>query len=185
TSCDTLVSDDALGTATATDNVDGSPAVHRTGVPSGNQFPVGVTNVAYTATDSSGNTTTATQTVTVTDDTFPTITAPADASYQLSSLVPAADPSRATTFDNCGIAMVTVHDSANAGEGTPVSPLVITRLFTTVDTSGNAAVATQIIRVIDTTPPAIAAPADVIVGTGLTAVTCSTFIGDARLGNAT
>ena len=54
-----------LGTATATDN-SGSVTIVRTGVPAGNVFQIGVTTITYTATDASGNTTTGTQTVTVT-----------------------------------------------------------------------------------------------------------------------
>src|SRR5207247_2304754 len=76
TSCDKLVSDATLGSASASDNCPGV-AVTRSGVPSGNVFPVGTTTVTYKATDASGNTTTATQTVTVIDNTLPIITPPA------------------------------------------------------------------------------------------------------------
>ncbi|HQF94492.1 MAG TPA: Calx-beta domain-containing protein [Microthrixaceae bacterium] len=58
------VNDWILGTATATDNVPGV-AVTRTGVPTGNLFAVGVTTITWTATDVFGNTTTATQRVTI------------------------------------------------------------------------------------------------------------------------
>jgi len=60
-----------IGTATATDLVDGTVAVTNNAPAS---FPVGVTTVTYTATDSHSNTATATQTVTVVDTTAPTIT---------------------------------------------------------------------------------------------------------------
>jgi len=72
TSCGTFISDAALGTATANDNC--SVTTTRTGVPDGNFFPVGTTTINYTATDGSGNTTSATQNVTVIDSTPPVIT---------------------------------------------------------------------------------------------------------------
>jgi len=74
TSCAAVVSDAALGTASATDSCQGSLAATRSGVPAGNSFPVGLTTITYSATDASGNTGTATQTVTVIDNTIPVIT---------------------------------------------------------------------------------------------------------------
>jgi hypothetical protein len=74
TSCGKLISDAALGTATVTDNCRfGLSGITRTGVPAGNIFPVGTTTISYSATDGAGLTTTATQTVTVTDDTKPVL----------------------------------------------------------------------------------------------------------------
>jgi hypothetical protein len=71
--CGLFVSDAALGAATATDNCAGTATITRSGVPAGNIFPVGTTAITYTATDAAGNTTTATQTVTVVDATPPVI----------------------------------------------------------------------------------------------------------------
>jgi hypothetical protein len=76
TNCVVLVDDTALGSAVASDNC--SVTVNRTGVPSGNLFPSGITIVTYTATDGSGNTNAATQSVTVIDNTPPSITCPAN-----------------------------------------------------------------------------------------------------------
>lgn len=71
TTCDTVVSNATIGTATATDNCS---AVTMTRSPSGNTFPVGNTTITWTATDVAGNHSSATQTVTVIDNTAPTIT---------------------------------------------------------------------------------------------------------------
>src|SRR6185295_2993910 len=76
-SCGVFVSDAVLGAATASDNCAGV-TVTRTGVPAGNNFPVGVTTVTYTATDRSGNTAVDTQTVTVVDNTVPVVSCPSD-----------------------------------------------------------------------------------------------------------
>ncbi|HST53265.1 MAG TPA: immunoglobulin-like domain-containing protein, partial [Pyrinomonadaceae bacterium] len=77
TSCGVTVSDldAALGTATASDSCSSSVGVTRSGVPAGNTF-TGTTTITYTATDATGNHSSATQTVTVVDNTPPTITAP-------------------------------------------------------------------------------------------------------------
>jgi uncharacterized repeat protein (TIGR01451 family) len=76
TSCGVTVNnlDATLGTGSATDNCPGVGAVTRSGVPAGNNFPVGTTTVTYSATDAAGNTGSATQVVTVIDNTVPVIT---------------------------------------------------------------------------------------------------------------
>jgi hypothetical protein len=148
TVCGVVVAEDLL-TATASDN-SGIVAVAR--VPAGNTFAVGATTVTYTASDIAGNTASATQLVTVTDDTVPTITASADAGYQFRSDVPAADPTIATAADNCGVPTVTVVDADDGGAGTLGFPLTITRTFTATDAAGNSSTAIQTITVEDTTP---------------------------------
>jgi uncharacterized repeat protein (TIGR01451 family) len=74
TSCTVTVSDATLGSASASDSCQGSLPTTRSGVPAGNIFPAGTTTITYSATDASNNTGTATQTVTVIDNTPPTIT---------------------------------------------------------------------------------------------------------------
>jgi uncharacterized repeat protein (TIGR01451 family) len=165
--------DDELGQPEATDNC--SVRVSISGIPAGNDFPVGTTHLVYTATDPSGNTATDTQDVIVVDDSPPHIAAPADASYVCPSQVPAANVSQATRgdvfdgdgtllppgppFDNCGTPTVTVGDTDNGGAGSTASPLIITRTFTATDGHGNSASAVQRITVADGIPPTISAPA--------------------------
>lgn len=72
TECAAFLSDAALGTATASDNCPGV-TITRSNVPVGNFFPVGQTVITYTAKDQAGNTATATQRVTVVDNTPPVI----------------------------------------------------------------------------------------------------------------
>ena len=57
-----MVSETALGLPSVADNCGGATLV-RAGVPAGNLFPVGLTAVTYTATDSGGATATAITTV--------------------------------------------------------------------------------------------------------------------------
>ena len=72
-SCTVFISDADLGTASASDLCSSDVNVTRSGVPSGNLFPVGTTTITYTARDAAGNEATAEQTVTVADTTSPSI----------------------------------------------------------------------------------------------------------------
>jgi hypothetical protein len=70
TACGTVISDAMLGTAVAHGNCLGV-SISRIGVPANHFFPVGDTLVTYIATDGAGNTSSASQRVTVTDKTPP------------------------------------------------------------------------------------------------------------------
>src|SRR4030095_1439282 len=80
---------------------------------SGTFFQVGETTV--TCTSSVGPT--CSFKVTVNDTQNPTISAPANASYQCVSEVPPASPSQANASDNCPGTTVTVSESNNGGAG--------------------------------------------------------------------
>jgi uncharacterized repeat protein (TIGR01451 family) len=163
--CGLVITEAELGTPEAAD--DGcSVSISRTGVPAGNFFPVGTTTVTWKATDGAGKTATATQAVTVVENTPPSIQAPDDATYTCVSEVPAAHPSQANggdpnlpgggpVSDNCGTPTVEVTE-ARSGAGSAASPLIITRTFTAKDASNNTASSVQTITVIDSTPPTIA-----------------------------
>jgi PKD repeat protein len=130
-----------LGSATATDNVDPNPAVTNNAPEA---FPVGETMVTWTATDASGNSASTTQTVTVTDTTAPTITAPADISVE-SSGATAVDLGTPTVSD------LTDPNPTVTNNAPALFPLGTTEVIWTVtDTLGNSATATQ--TVIMTAP---------------------------------
>jgi hypothetical protein len=182
-SCGAFISDEALGLATAIDNCS-LVSMARSGVPAGNLFPVGVTTVAYKATDAAGNTTTVSQTVTVIDNTPPTLAAPPSESYQCTTQLLAARAD-AVASDNCSTPKITVSESNNGGAGSLASPLIITRTYTAVDPAGNSATATQTITVADDTPPVFTSvPASRTVATGSGAASCGIVISDAQLGSA-
>lgn len=126
---------------------------------SGSFFNVGSTPVQCTSTAGP----TCNFTVTVNDTQAPTISAPANASYQCLSEVPLANPNQATASDNCGAPTVTVADSNDGGAGSIASPLVITRTYTAKDGAGLMTSASQTITVIDNTPPSISCPSNIIV----------------------
>ncbi|HBB94346.1 MAG TPA: hypothetical protein DC054_03055 [Blastocatellia bacterium] len=127
--------------------------------PSGDFFPVGPTTVQCNSTAGP----TCSFTVTVNDTQPPTISAPANATYQCASQVPPASPAQATASDNCGAPAVTVSESNNGGAGSPASPLIITRTYTATDAASLSTSATQTITVIDNTPPSITCPANIVV----------------------
>jgi hypothetical protein len=146
TSCGTLVSDAQLGTATASDN-SGNVNVARSGVPSGNVFPVGTTTVTYTATDDAGNSTSDTQTVTVIDNTAPTLAAPSPTSVNANGSGQATIPdvvSGTTAADNCG--PVTVTQSPLTGTVVGIGTHTIT--ITATDAAGNTSTATTTFTVV-------------------------------------
>jgi hypothetical protein len=99
----------------------------------------------------------------VNDTQAPTISAPANASYQCLSEVPLANPNQANASDNCGAPTVTVSESNDGGAGSIASPLVITRTYTAKDGAGLMTSASQIITVIDNTPPLISCPSNIII----------------------
>jgi uncharacterized repeat protein (TIGR01451 family) len=165
TSCGAFVGDATLGTATVADNCD--TTVIRTGVPAGNIFPVGVTVITYTA--KADTSVTATQTVTVVDNTPPVVTAPAavtlytgtgatSCGVTVSNLDGTFGTGSAT--DNCpGVGSVG-RSGVPAGNFFPVGPTTLT--YSATDAHGNTASANQLVTVIDNTPPQISCQADII-----------------------
>jgi uncharacterized repeat protein (TIGR01451 family) len=169
TICGVFVSDATLGAATANDNCPGV-IVTRTGVPAGNIFPVGPTIVTYTATDASGNTAQDTQTVTVTDNTVPVVTAPpavtlytgpgaTSCGVTVSDLNGTLGTGSAT--DNCpGVGAVT-RSGVPAGNVFPLGNTTVT--YSATDAHGNTGSANQIVTVVDNTPPQITCPAPITI----------------------
>jgi hypothetical protein len=116
--------------------------------PPATYYPLGSTQVTYTATDSSGNTKSCNATITVVDTTPPSITCP---------------PNQTATADSSGTATVTFGASASdVGSTTTISyypqdpgsafPIgTTTEQATATDTSGNISICTFTIAV---TPPA-------------------------------
>ena len=135
------------GAATATDAVDSSVTV-TSNAPS--SFPLGTTTITWTATDSSGNSASAKQAVTVRDTTAPAVTAPPDITAELTGVPMSVQIGTATATDAVD-SSVTV--TSNAPSSFPLGTTTIT--WTATDSSGNSASAKQAVTVRDTTPPTI------------------------------
>jgi uncharacterized repeat protein (TIGR01451 family) len=141
TSCGVVVNnlDTTLGTASATDNCELVGDVTRSGVPAGNNFPVGTTTITYSATDVLENTASAIQIVTVIDNTPPTITCP-----QNITLEPTCPAGAVATWtapvgaDNCPDA--TTAQSGGPANGSVIpSGTTISVAYTVSDAAGNQA----------------------------------------------
>ncbi len=141
-----------LGNATATDIEPVTITNNST-----KAFPLGKTVVLWTATDEAGNKANATQIVDVVDTTPPKITPPKDIRAEATSLTDnAVELGNATATD---IEPVTITN--NSTKAFPLGKTVV--LWTATDEAGNKANATQIVDVVDTTPPKITAPKNLVV----------------------
>jgi hypothetical protein len=150
--CDTVVSDATLGSASATDNCPGVGAISRSGVPAGNVFPVGSTTVKYMVTDAHGNTSSANQTVTVIDNTPPTITCPSNI-----TLEPTCPSGAVATWtapvgaDNCPGSTTTQTAGPASGSVFPIGTTTVT--YTVNDAHGNSTSCSFTVTVL--TPQAV------------------------------
>jgi hypothetical protein len=138
-SCSTTITDATLGSGSANDTCQGALSVTRTGVPAGNVFPVGQTTITYSATDAHNNTASATQTVTVIDNTPPTISCPANITVYLplnttaTSMV--VNYTAPVGTDNCAGATTAQTGGLASGATFPVG--TTTNAFRVTDAAGN------------------------------------------------
>ena len=115
-------------------------------------YPVGSTVITWTAKDVNGNINSSTQTITVTDNQLPTITAPAAVTVTADAGLCSASQvalGHAVTADNCAVATTT----NNAPATFPVGSTTVT--WTVTDIHGNVSTATQIVTVTDDELPVI------------------------------
>jgi len=147
------------GTATASDNCDGSVDI----IYSDNQVANVITRT-WVATDDCGNVDQCQQTITIIDDTPPSIACPADVFVQCPDDVPPPDIGMVVASDDCDPAPVVVFmGDVSDGESCPE---VITRTYRVTDASGNFNECEQLITIDDTIEPVISCPADITVGCG-------------------
>lgn len=137
-----------LGNPTVSDTVDAAPAVSHD-APSG--FPQGTTTVTWKATDKSGNTATATQTVTISMAFV--LSAPPDRRVEATAPTTVVALGTATTMN--GVGSVTITNNAPAA-GFPVGATRVT--WTARDSGGNSATAEQFVTITDTTAPRVTPP---------------------------
>ena len=119
-------------------------------------FPLGETIVTWTATDFSGNSASATQSITIIDTTLPTITSPVDVEVEATSMENnLVEFGFAEASDQVEISSIT----NDAPTVFPLGETIV--IWTATDSSGNSASDSQQISVIDTTTPSIVAPNDI------------------------
>ena len=141
------------GIPTSDDVIDSQPTVTN---DAPEVFPLGETIVTWTATDFSGNSASATQTITVVDTTSPVLIAPESIIQE--AINHEANPVRIGISEYTDIMEVTSITN-DAPEVFPLGETIV--IWTATDSSGNSASATQSITIIDTTLPTIMTPADV------------------------
>jgi len=144
------VSDNAvsIGNATATDI---EPVTITSNASK--TFPLGKTTILWTAKDKSGNISNATQIIDVVDTTAPKITPPQTVTAVATSLDNnTVSLGNATAADNVKVVSIT----SNASKTFPLGKTTI--LWTATDEAGNKANATQVIDVVNTTPPKLTPP---------------------------
>lgn len=156
-----------VGTATATDDCDPNPLITFDDEPTAggctSQMAIERT---WTATDACGNSVSGVQIVTFVDTTPPTLVVPADVTVECGQSLAPIDTGEATGFDNCGAVTVSAIDVILTVGCTGMDS--IERQWTAVDSCGNVASGTQLITVLDTTPPVVVAPPDAT-------ITCAEF----------
>jgi uncharacterized repeat protein (TIGR01451 family) len=167
-SCSVSVSDATLGLANATDSCDGSLPTIRSGVPPGNIFPAGTTTITYSASDASNNTGTATQTVTVVDNSPPTVTPPPAVTLYTGPGATScgvtvgnleATLGNGSAGDNCAGVSAVTRGGVPAGNVFPLGQTTLT--YSATDAHGNTSSATQVVTVVDNTPPTISCLANI------------------------
>ena len=157
------------GVATATDDIG---VVSLVGVRSDDPtlaldapYPKGVTTITWTATDTDGMTTSASQLVTVVDKENPWLIAPANDSADNDPHLPSAVvvTGSAQSGDNCPGVKVSSVRSDGAALDAPFMVGVTTINWTASDLSGNTTKASQSIKVRDVEAPSLTVPLDVTV----------------------
>jgi len=136
-----------LNGATAVDAVDGAIAVTHNAPAA---FPIGVTAVTFSATDTFGNTSTVSSNVTIVDGGVPHISAPADIAIDIidGNAVPASEPTiaafldAATASDDVDGALPVTNDAPSA-----FAPGVTIVTFAASDAAGNSGAATASVSI--------------------------------------
>lgn len=109
----------------------------------------------WTATDACGNSTSATQTITVQDSQGPVVSnVPADVTLNCGDAIPSAQS--LTAMDSCSGQTITSEAVEINTPGSCAGSFTLTRTWTFTDACGNTTTATQQIQVIDNTAPAFA-----------------------------
>jgi hypothetical protein len=117
-------------------------------------YPVGVTTVIWTVTDGSGNTATATQTVTVLDTQAPEISGTPSSFVATNTCAGAVSWTAPTASDNCS---VTLTSDYAPGDNFPVGTTTVT--YTATDASGNTATASFTVTINSVSISASSSPA--------------------------
>jgi len=150
------------GTATATDNCDGTPTITFSDVNSPSGPQTFLITRTWKATDDCGNMSTCIQLILVHDSTPPTITCPDDITIECNTSTLPPVTGSATASDNCDTDLDLDFSDVTAGGACP-EELTIIRTWIATDDCGNTATCVQEIFVSDDFAPEITCPANITV----------------------
>ena len=140
-----------IGSPTASDIVDTDVAITHDAPDS---FPVGITEVTWTATDDSDNFVTAIQKVTIRDTTNPVLVLPPDVMAEATGVMSDVDIGTATVANDTDSTITN-----DAPDSFPLGETMVT--WTARDGADNTVTAIQKVTVRDTTAPTITVPIDI------------------------
>jgi len=159
--CSASIDPAQTGTASATDNCDGSPVIAYTDAVDNNAI-----TRTWTATDVCGNVSSCDQNITIEDTAPPQITdCPADVVLSCDADTSVANTGVPQYTDDCGTSLVLSWTNEVTAGSCPQNA-TIARTFTVADESGNSSDCTQTIEIIDNTAPEITCPNDISIPFG-------------------
>jgi uncharacterized repeat protein (TIGR01451 family) len=164
-----FLSDNCMGSASVTNDFNGT--ADASGV-----FPVGMTRITWTAMDLAGNTATCTQTVTVVDGEAPLLVCPEDKlkTNDVGQCSAGLELSAPTVTDNCP-GVIFTNNFTGGSDASGIYSVGLTEVvWTATDASGNTAICTQLITVVDAEAPVLSCPPDVAVNNDPDA--CDAFV---------
>ncbi|MEP6645568.1 MAG: HYR domain-containing protein [Saprospiraceae bacterium] len=164
------------GAITATDNCTAPMITLVSGSTSGSSFPIGVNTIIYRATDSAGNSSTCSFTVTVIDNIAPAITCPANVTVNTAPGVcnAVATYGAIIATDNCTAPTITLVSGGTSGSTFQLG--VNTIIYRATDLAGNSATCAFTVTVLDIQAPTITCPV------GLT-VQCASLVPSVATGS--
>ncbi len=176
--CNTSTLPASTGSATATDNCDGTPSITFMDVFAGGSCPQGgAITRTWRATDDCGNSSTCIQLISINDSMAPAITCPNNVTVQCNASTAPAATGTATATDNCDATLTITFTDVTVGGGCPQES-TITRTWKAMDDCGNSSTCNQIITVDDSVAPAIVCPPNLTVA-------CNSITSPAVTGTAT
>ncbi|MEZ4979098.1 MAG: HYR domain-containing protein, partial [Chitinophagales bacterium] len=164
----------SYATPTFSDNCSGATISRIAGLASGSSFSKGVSTVTYRATDSAGNTSDCSFTITVNDTQAPTISCPSNITVFTTAGSCGANVSYATPTrsDNCpGVTAVRI---SGPSSGSFFNLGITTVTWRATDAAGLTSDCSFTVEVLDNIPPTINCPANITVNTD--PGTCSALV---------
>ncbi len=144
---------------TVTDNCP-NPAITSSTSDPGDTFPIGTTQVTYTATDAAGNTATCNFNVTVEDTEDPSLTCPADITVNAAMGTCEAVVSWTPPIPDDNCPGVIIMGSNSPGETFTVGTSTVT--YIAVDAAGNSTTCSFVITVNDVEAPPLSCPVSIV-----------------------